>query len=101
MMYAAFVESVQPHCCWAGTKIEAYLVLSILMHAPSVGSIIPSATALERPEQVWLGVKRKRLHDIVAFDRCYRGSKICLAVNICAKEEAEWKCKIGRILGNY
>jgi len=66
------VEPMQRHCCWPGIKIEVDLVLSILMHAPSGGSITPSAKALERPEQVSLGVKRKRLHDIVAFDRCYR-----------------------------
>jgi hypothetical protein len=64
------VESTQRHCCWPRIKIEAYLVLSILMHAPSAG-LIPSAKGVESPEQVSLGVKRKRPHDIVAFDRGY------------------------------
>jgi hypothetical protein len=99
-MYEVLVESAQRHCCWPGTKIEAYLVLSILMHAPSAG-LIPSAKGVERPEQVWLGVKRARPHDIVAFDRCYRDWLQGLSYAEYAKEEIGWKCKIGRILGNY
>jgi hypothetical protein len=62
------VESLQRHCSWPGIKIEAYLVLSTLLHAPSAG-LVPNARGLLRPEQVSLGVKRKRPHDIVGFNR--------------------------------